>query len=163
MAGRTRGGGGGGGRGLQVVGGDAGDRAQHPAAAVHCSLAILGQRCSLLSVTNAVLLQITHTLCSLSSHFCWYVEIILHLDRCSIKHLGLLGRADKDVAVLQLLDVPAEKLRELKAVTLGTSSTLLVGQRVFAIGNPFGLDHTLTQGIVSGAAASAGPCPCPSA
>jgi len=60
------------------------------------------------------------------------------------------GDADKDVAVLQLLDVPPEKLKQLKPVTLGTSSTLLVGQRVFAIGNPFGLDHTLTQGIVSG-------------
>ena len=78
---------------------------------------------------------------------------------CSSRQLGLVWRADKDVAVLKLLDVPAEKLRELKPVTLGTSSTLLVGQRVFAIGNPFGLDHTLTQGIVSGAAAPAAPAP----
>jgi S1-C subfamily serine protease len=60
------------------------------------------------------------------------------------------GDQDKDVAVLQLLDMPPEKMRELKPVRLGTSSTLMVGQRVYAIGNPFGLDHTLTQGIVSG-------------
>ena len=33
---------------------------------------------------------------------------------------------------------------------VGTSSDLLVGQKVFAIGNPFGLDHTMTQGIISG-------------
>lgn len=44
------------------------------------------------------------------------------------------GDADKDVAVLQLLDMPPAKMKELKPVTLGTSSTLLVGQRVFAIG-----------------------------
>lgn len=44
------------------------------------------------------------------------------------------GDADKDVAVLQLLDMPPEKMKELKPVDLGTSSTLLVGQRVFAIG-----------------------------
>lgn len=60
------------------------------------------------------------------------------------------GDPDKDIAVLQLLDMPADKMKELKPVELGTSSTLLVGQRVYAIGNPFGLDHTLTQGIVSG-------------
>ncbi|KAK9820272.1 hypothetical protein WJX72_008397 [[Myrmecia] bisecta] len=59
------------------------------------------------------------------------------------------GDPDKDVAVLQL-QAPPEKLRELKPVSLGNSSRLLVGQKVFAIGNPFGLDHTLTQGIVSG-------------
>lgn len=60
------------------------------------------------------------------------------------------GDADKDIAVLELIDIPRAKMLELKPVSLGSSSTLLVGQRVFAIGNPFGLDHTLTQGIVSG-------------
>jgi S1-C subfamily serine protease len=41
---------------------------------------------------------------------------------------------------------PAGKLR---ALPLGTSADLQVGQMVLAIGNPFGLDHTLTRGIVS--------------
>ena len=39
------------------------------------------------------------------------------------------GDPDKDVAVLQLLDMPPEKMRELKPVSLGVSSTLMVGQR----------------------------------
>lgn len=53
------------------------------------------------------------------------------------------GDPDKDVAVLQLL-CPEDKMHDLKTVSLGNSSNLLVGQKVFAIGNPFGLDHTLT-------------------
>lgn len=53
---------------------------------------------------------------------------------------------DKDVAVLKV-DVPVEKLRP---VHLGSSRGLLVGQKVYAIGNPFGLDHTLTTGVISG-------------
>eukprot|EP00899_Mesostigma_viride_P007227 jgi/Mesvir1/16505/Mv10058-RA.1 len=53
---------------------------------------------------------------------------------------------DKDVAVLK---VKAPK-KLLEPVTLGTSDDLLVGQKVYAIGNPFGLDHTLTVGVISG-------------
>lgn len=53
---------------------------------------------------------------------------------------------DKDVAVLHI-NAPPEKLRPLP---VGSSSDLLVGQKVFAIGNPFGLDHTLTTGVISG-------------
>jgi S1-C subfamily serine protease len=52
---------------------------------------------------------------------------------------------DKDLAVLKI-DAPAE---QLKPITLGVSHDLQVGQKVFAIGNPFGLDQTLTTGIVS--------------
>jgi S1-C subfamily serine protease len=52
---------------------------------------------------------------------------------------------DQDVAVL-LIKAPREKLVPIR---IGTSADLQVGQKVFAIGNPFGLDHTLTTGIVS--------------
>uniref|UniRef100_A0A164VW60 PDZ domain-containing protein n=1 Tax=Daucus carota subsp. sativus TaxID=79200 RepID=A0A164VW60_DAUCS len=53
---------------------------------------------------------------------------------------------DKDVAVLSI-DAPKDKLRP---IPIGVSADLLVGQKVFAIGNPFGLDHTLTTGVISG-------------
>ena len=58
----------------------------------------------------------------------------------------LVGVApEKDLAVLRI-DAPKEKLRPLP---LGASHDLKVGQSVFAIGNPFGFDQTLTTGIVS--------------
>lgn len=52
---------------------------------------------------------------------------------------------DKDIAVLRI-SAPGEKLKPLP---IGKSSDLLVGQKVFAIGNPFGYDLTLTTGVVS--------------
>lgn len=52
----------------------------------------------------------------------------------------------KDIAVLKV-DAPAALLQPL---ALGTSKGLRVGQQSLAIGNPFGLDHTLTAGIISG-------------
>jgi S1-C subfamily serine protease len=52
---------------------------------------------------------------------------------------------DQDLAVLQI-QAPREKLVPLK---VGTSERLQVGQKVYAIGNPFGLDYSLTNGIVS--------------
>ena len=52
---------------------------------------------------------------------------------------------DRDLAVLRI-DAPASKL---PPIPVGRSRDLQVGQQVYAIGNPFGLDRTLTRGIVS--------------
>ncbi len=52
---------------------------------------------------------------------------------------------DRDLAVLKI-EVPPAKL---PPIVMGTSRDLIVGQMVYAIGNPFGLDQTLTTGIVS--------------
>ncbi len=52
---------------------------------------------------------------------------------------------DSDLAVIKI-DAPKEKL---KTVPMGDSKNLKIGQKVLAIGNPFGLQRTLTTGIVS--------------
>jgi len=53
---------------------------------------------------------------------------------------------DKDIAVLK---INPDKT-PLTPIAIGTSKDLRVGQRVYAIGNPFGFDHTLTTGVISG-------------
>lgn len=58
----------------------------------------------------------------------------------------LTGRSpDHDLAVLRI-NVPFDRR---PPIPLGTSADLKVGQKVFAIGNPFGLDYSLSSGLVS--------------
>ena len=52
---------------------------------------------------------------------------------------------DKDLAVLKI-KAPDNRLKPIK---IGESKNLLVGQKAFAIGNPFGFDQTLTTGVIS--------------
>lgn len=55
------------------------------------------------------------------------------------------GDQKKDIAVLKLIETP----KDLKPISPGDSKVLQVGQKALAIGNPLGLDHTLTTGTVS--------------
>ena len=56
------------------------------------------------------------------------------------------GDPDTDLAIIQI-EPPSEGLT---VIQLGNSDNLQVGQKVLAIGNPFGLDRTLTTGVISG-------------
>lgn len=73
-------------------------------------------------------------------------QIVVTLANGQSYAVKLIGQdPDNDIALLQLLEPPAK----LVAAEFGDSSQLEVGQRVIAIGNPFGLNRTLTTGIVS--------------
>ncbi len=81
-------------------------------------------------------------------------HVVAHGDRATVTlndgssyPAKIVGTApDKDLAVLRI-DAPPAKLVPLP---VGKSSDLEVGQSVLAIGNPFGLDQTLTTGVISG-------------
>src|SRR5688572_8921571 len=73
-------------------------------------------------------------------------QVKVQLDAGRTYTAKVVGRApDYDLAVVKLAEIPSG----LRALPIGTSNDLRIGQRVFAIGNPFGLTRTLTSGIVS--------------
>ena len=72
-------------------------------------------------------------------------EISVQLDNGDVFPAKVLGEDDDvDLAVLKI-----EPKLPLKAARLGDSSTVKVGEWAIAIGNPFGLDHSLTVGVIS--------------
>jgi S1-C subfamily serine protease len=71
------------------------------------------------------------------------VEVTLSNQK-RYKATVLLTDRAHDIALLQIKDAP-----NLTPATLASSKNLLVGQRVYAIGNPFGFQGTMTRGIIS--------------
>ena len=63
-------------------------------------------------------------------------------EACDATVVGV--EPEKDLAVLKLSGVPLPR-----PIDVGSSNDLMVGQTCLAIGNPFGLDYTLTTGVVS--------------
>ena len=88
-----------------------------------------------------------------NGHIVTNYHVIRNADRATVTLADrstwparLVGKApEKDLAVLKI-DAPGNAL---PPIPIGASDNLRVGQSVYAIGNPFGLDQTLTTGIVS--------------
>jgi S1-C subfamily serine protease len=72
------------------------------------------------------------------------VRVVL-ADDSTYESSQIWGYPNKDLAVIRI-NAPKGKL---KPIVVGTSRDLQVGQKTLAIGNPFGLDQTLTTGVVS--------------
>ncbi len=76
------------------------------------------------------------------------VQITL-LDKREFK-AKVIGRDPKmDLALLQIRDKERRVPQNLKPVPFGDSNSLRIAESVFAVGNPFGLQHTVTMGIIS--------------
>ena len=73
------------------------------------------------------------------------VTVSFFMDKAQYEAEYVGGEPNKDIAVIKLKTRP----RKLVPIKLGTSLGLQVGQGAIAIGNPFGLDHTMTSGIIS--------------
>ncbi len=73
-------------------------------------------------------------------------RITITLQSGNLYEARVIGKAPEKDIVLLKIDAPGENL---KGIPLGDSSSLAVGRKVLAIGNPFALDTTLTVGVVS--------------
>jgi len=73
-------------------------------------------------------------------------HVLVQLDAGDPIEARVIGASPEyDLAVIKLARTP----RGLRPIEIGTSNELKIGQSVYAIGNPFGLQRTLTHGIVS--------------
>jgi 2-alkenal reductase len=73
-------------------------------------------------------------------------RVFVRLDSAEAIEARVVGAAPEyDLAVVRLAKIPPR----LRPIPLGSSAELRIGQSVYAIGNPYGLQRTLTQGIVS--------------
>ena len=84
-----------------------------------------------------------HVLSDVNANSRWVVTLA---DGSEFEGKDPYGDFEHDIAMIHI-DAPSGKL---KPILVGSSKDLKVGQKVFAIGNPFGLDHTLTAGVISG-------------
>lgn len=71
--------------------------------------------------------------------------VTFHNDKKQYKAKVVGLAPKKDIAVLKLEQMPSM----LKPIKVGSSKNLLVGQIAMALGNPFGLDHSISKGIIS--------------
>ena len=93
----------------------------------------------IIDATNGYVVTNSHVISNAS-------KIAVTLASGTVHEVKIIGQdPDTEIALLQILNPP----EGLVAAELGTSSNLEVGQRVLAIGNPFGLNRTLTAGIIS--------------
>ena len=113
-------------------------------------------------ITNPLIVDTVEVPSGMASGFVWSEDgyivtnyhvisqakgVVVTLSDGTILKAKLVGKApDQDLAVLKV-DAPAGKL---VPITVGESSNLMVGQKVFVIGNPFGFDHSLSTGTISG-------------
>ncbi len=75
--------------------------------------------------------------------------VVTLLDRKSYK-ARVVGRDDKlDLALLRIRDKDGSVPAGLQPITMGDSSKVRIAEPIFAVGNPFGLQHTVTTGIIS--------------
>lgn len=73
------------------------------------------------------------------------VALVTLADQSTFEAEVVGAEPEKDLAVLRIV----ASREQLKPIQLGVSRQLRVGQKVLAIGNPFGLDRTLTTGVIS--------------
>lgn len=98
-------------------------------------------------VTNAHVLETQGRALSSSSDDVFLVTFLSSNKSTTTFRSKIKGiSSEKDIAVLEL----AAESKSFQPLEKGTSSTLRVGQYAIAVGNPFGLDLTLTTGVVSG-------------